>query len=249
MWLQDLVRFPAAIRRARRHAHRVPPLPPRPARPQRRVLLAGDSLALGVGARSPRSPFAWQIATEFPGVALDNVASVGARAAELAAQLELAPHTRYDAVIITIGGNDVIRLTRRERLRFGLERGLAQARRMAELVIAATSANVGGAPLFPWPLCTLYDRRSRALRAIMAQACRAHGAVMVNYVFDKDEDPFGRETGRYYAADKVHPSDAAYTACYEMLKRGAPLERVLTCAQSAPARRSIPASRSGSSPG
>jgi lysophospholipase L1-like esterase len=236
MWLQDLVRFPAAIGRARRLAHRVPPLPPRPAQPERRVLIAGDSLALGVGARSPQSPFAARIAAEFPAVGVDSVARVGARAADLAAQLERAPQSRYDAILITIGGNDVIRLTRWGRLSRGLNTGLALARRMADLVIAATSANVGGAPLFPWPLCALFDRRSRALRALMAQACRAHDAVMVNYIFDREEDPFGRDSARYYAADRVHPTDAAYAACYEMLKRGAPLERVLACAQSAPAR-------------
>jgi lysophospholipase L1-like esterase len=232
MWLQDLVQFPAAIGRARRLANRVPPLPPRPTEPERRVLIAGDSLALGVGARSPHSPFGARIATEFPAVGVDSVAQVGARAAEVAAQLESAPRRRYDAVIITIGGNDIIRLTPRSRLSRALGNALARARRMADLVVAATSANVGGAPLFPWPLNALFDRRSRELRALMAQACRAHDVVMVNYIFDMEEDPFGRDAGRYYAADRVHPSDAAYAACYEMLKRGAPLERVLSCARS-----------------
>jgi lysophospholipase L1-like esterase len=194
---------------------------------QRRVLLAGDSLALGVGARSPRSAFAGQIAAEFPGAMVDRVARVGARAADLGRQFDAAAHARYDVVIVTIGGNDVIRLTPRARLRHQLGRGLARACAMANLVIATTSANVGGAPLFPWPLSALFDRRSRMLRAVMSEVCHAHGAVLVNFVFDRKDDPFRRESGRYYADDGVHPSDAAYALCYALLKRGAPLKQAL----------------------
>ena len=51
---------------------------------------------------------------------------------------------------------------------------------------------------------------------------RVHGAVMVNYVFDREEDPFGRETGRYYSADQL--PQARIVA--QLRRAGIPVEEI-----------------------
>lgn len=218
-----LSRFLHDLRNARLAASRVPPGPRAPARPRRHVLLAGDSLALGVGAHTASAAFAGRIAAEFDGVAIERIARVGARSANLKGQLAAAARRRYDAILITIGGNDIIRFTRRADFERALRGALRAARAMSRTVIVTTSANVGSAPLFPWPLSTLLGRRSLAFRDLMRGTCRSEGVTCVNYIFE-GRNVFGDAA---FAADKVHPSDDAYGACYEMLKRGSPLSRAL----------------------
>ena len=81
------------------------------AQPARRVLIIGDSLAVGCGASRPEESIAGLIAQEFPDVTIVNRARNGARTAEATAQLRVDGDARYDAILISVGGNDVLRRT------------------------------------------------------------------------------------------------------------------------------------------
>jgi lysophospholipase L1-like esterase len=195
---------------------------------RKRILIVGDSIALGTGAASAGATFAGRIAADFPGAQVTTAARKGARARDLQAQI--APHAarRWDVVLICISGNDILRFTRLAAFRTALRDGLRAAAVAARLVILATSANPANAPLFFFPLDRLLDRRSRAVRGIMAEESRAARAEIVMFNRDRSRDVFARRPRLAYARDRIHPSALAYAVCYGILKRRTSLARQLS---------------------
>lgn len=186
-----------------------------------RLLVVGDSTAVGTGASSPLSSVAGLIGRDHPGLSVTNRARDGARLADIAEQLTGAE--RFDVVLVLGGGNDVIRLTRHDGLRDGLRRTLAAAGHMAPVVIYMPSGNVGNAPFFFSPVSWLMTRRSLDLHAIARTETAQSGAIYVNVFAERQADPFAQNPQRFHAADGLHPSDAGYVLWYEALNRQAKL--------------------------
>jgi lysophospholipase L1-like esterase len=192
-----------------------------------RVLVLGDSLAVGCGATRPEDSIAGQIAQEFPQVTIVNRARNGARTADALEQLEADPHQRYDLILINVGGNDILKRTPFRTLPGRIDALLAAARRRSEHVIVTTTPNIGLVPMFFAPLSWWLTRRSRQLRDLFALACKKHGAHYVNFFHPRSTDPFCRETRRYYAPDLLHPSTDCYRYVYATIRAATPLARVL----------------------
>jgi lysophospholipase L1-like esterase len=207
----------ARARRGARGAHAFERTLPHAAR---RVLIVGDSTAVGLGAVEPAATIAGRIAAEFPQAEVVNRAVLGARVDDVTAQLASAGDG-FDVVLIAAGGNDVIRGTPPGTLAFALARAIGRARRHGARVVVANSANVGAAPLFFWPLGPLFTRRSLRVRAVFARVCRAQRACFVNFTWTTRRDPFRRDRARYFAADGLHPTADAYAHCFAVLKRRA----------------------------
>ena len=88
-----------------------------PQDPAHRLLVVGDSTAVGTGAGAPESSVAGRLASAFPALRIDNRAVDGARTADVLQQLQREPLTHFDAILIQTGGNDILRLTDLSRLR------------------------------------------------------------------------------------------------------------------------------------
>lgn len=193
-----------------------------------RVLIIGDSLAVGCGASRPEESIAGLIAQEFPDVAIVNRARNGARTAEATAQLRVDGDARYDAILISVGGNDVLRRTPFHLLPPQVERLIREARQRSDCVICTTTPNVGLVPAFFPPFSWWLTRRSRQLRDLFAAAAERHGAHYVNFFHPRSTDPFSREWQRYFAADRLHPSAECYRYVYGLLRDATPLVGALT---------------------
>ena len=89
-------------------ANEARPYAAQPAQPTRRILVVGDSTAVGTGASGPLASLPGLIGQRHPAWHIDNLASNGARYADVAQQLERAA-AGYDLVLVLAGGNDVIR--------------------------------------------------------------------------------------------------------------------------------------------
>jgi lysophospholipase L1-like esterase len=194
----------------------------------RRVLILGDSLAVGCGASRPEESIAGLIAQDFPQAAIVNRARNGARTAEATAQLRVDGDLRYDAILISVGGNDVLRRTPFHLLPPQVERLLREARQRSDCVICTTTPNVGLVPAFFPPVSWWLTRRSRMLRDLFAAAAQQHGAHYVNFFHPRATDPFSREWQRYFAADRLHPSAECYRYVYARLRETTPLVEALT---------------------
>lgn len=190
-----------------------------------RLLLVGDSTAVGTGASTPEASVAGLIARRHPGVQIVNRARVGARFSDIARQLD--GNERFDIILILGGGNDVIRLTQAASLQASIRRTLKKARARAASVVLMPAGNVGNTPFFPMPWAWLMTRRSRQLHALARAAAASAGALYVNGYRERADDPFVQQAQLLNARDGLHPSDAGYRLWFEALQLQAGLTRRL----------------------
>lgn len=184
---------------------------------RRRVLIVGDSTAVGIGAASASETLVGRIAAQFPATTVENHARMGARGADLKSQLQRAEAPWYDAVLIAVGGNDILRGTQPQQFRVALDQAIRVACELSTIVVVVNCPNVGAAPLFPWPLTSILSRRSLRYRATFEEVCSGHPVEFVNFIYEPKSDPFRRERAVYFASDGLHPTSAAYRLCFERL--------------------------------
>jgi lysophospholipase L1-like esterase len=204
------------------------PLQRVPERAAMRLLIVGDSTAVGTGAESAQGSLAGLIARGYPHLSIENRAGDGASLADVAAQL--GGGERYDVVLVQAGGNDVIRLRRRDAMRRDVERIVLLAQRRADVVVLMPAGNVGNAPFFFPPVSWLMTWRSRHLHGFVRDAAARHDALYVNLFHERADDPFVRRR-ELNARDGLHPSDAGYRVWFAELRAQADLDRRLAAAR------------------
>lgn len=194
-----------------------------PAIADRRLLIAGDSTGVGTGATSPQMSVAGQLAALQPRLAITNLSTDGARFADVLRQLQSVPAGRYDIVLVLAGGNDVIRLTPSDKLRYDIEAVADSASSVASTVIFLPAGNVGNAPFFFPPWSWWMSARARELHAFVLAAATRTGATYVNLYKPAAQDPFAQQPKLLHASDGLHPSDAGYALWVETLLAQSPL--------------------------
>jgi len=204
------------------------PLQQFPARVALRLLVVGDSTAVGTGARSAEYSVAGLIAQGHPHLLIENRAQDGARLADVATQL--GGEQRYDMVLVQAGGNDVIRLRGFDAMRRDVDRVAGLARRLAPVVVLMPAGNVGNAPFFFPPVSWLMTRRARRLHDQVRAAAARHGAIYVNLFHERADDPFVQRP-ELNARDALHPSEAGYRLWFDELNAQAGLEARLAAAR------------------
>ena len=205
------------------------PVQQRPADATVRLLVVGDSTAVGTGADTPAASVAGRLASGHPKLWVENRARNGARFADVAAQLDSGDE-RFDIVLVQAGGNDVMRFSDESELRQAIDRVTRSARNKAPLVLLMPSGNVGNAPFFFVPASWWMTRRSRELHSLVREAAALHGAVYINLFKERNQDRFVREPG-LHARDGLHPSDAGYAAWLQELMAQSSLESALSAAR------------------
>jgi len=213
----------ARLDHARKLARDSEPFNVRPPGATARLLVLGDSTGAGTGASSARYSVAGRIAADHPFLEIVNRAEDGARFEDVVRQLDAAPATRYDIVLIQAGGNDVIRFTSADKLQAQIDEALRLAGDKASMVIIMPSGNAGNAPFFFAPLSWIMTSRSRELHTMVRASAAASGAVYVNLFKEAADDPFVRDPQRLHAADGLHPSDDGYALWYSELRSQAAL--------------------------
>jgi lysophospholipase L1-like esterase len=184
------------------------PLQVRLPAPAKRLLVVGDSTAVGTGASSPAHSVAGLVAARHPDWSVENRATDGAKLDDVAEQLRRGG--RYDIVLVMAGANDVIRFTGRDTMQRHLRAVLECARERAPEVVLMPAGNVGNAPFFWPPWSWWMSARARMLHGVVRETAAAAGATYVGLYQDRDSDPFALQPQRYHAADGLHPSDAGY---------------------------------------
>jgi len=212
------------VQRSAELARASEPFQNNPDKPAIRVLIVGDSTAVGTGASSGRESLAGLMARQHPRTLIENRARDGARFADVLAQL--VGEQRFDIVLVQAGGNDVIRLRGLDALQADIDRVTDRARELADTVVLMPAGNVGNAPFFFAPVSWWMTQRSRALHGFVKQAAARTGAVYVNLFHEREDDPFVSNPG-LNASDGLHPSDAGYVVWFEQLQLQAGLPQKL----------------------
>lgn len=201
----------------------------RPADAALRLLVVGDSTAVGTGATAPAASVAGRLGQAHPNLWIDNRAQDGARLADVEAQLRGADE-RFDIVLVQAGGNDIIRLSNLDTLRKTINDVARVAGEKAPLVLLMPAGNVGNSPFFFPPLRGWMTQRSRDLHAIVRETAASHGAVYVNLFKERADDPFVHNPA-LHASDGLHPSDAGYGVWLEELMGQSALASTLKAAR------------------
>lgn len=198
-------------------AREAQPYNAQPAQPTQRVLVVGDSTAVGTGAGAPAESLPGLIGQQHPQWHIDNLAANGAKFEDVVRQLERAS-TGYDLVLVLAGGNDVIRFTSEDTLRTQLQHTVSLARQKATRVVVMPCGNVGHAPFFVPPVSWAMSRRSETLHTVVQEATANQPQVhYVRLLKPRDQDPFVARSKALNAADGLHPSSAGYQEWYREL--------------------------------
>ena len=182
-----------------------------------RLTVAGDSLALGIGATDSSRGFAFDLFRRVdrmrPQSEITNLAIGGATAADvLRLEVPRVAATQPAVVLLEAGANDAVRhraaaLFGRDyrRLVLAVRRAAPQAR-----IVLFNVPDVSVSPIFEAPQKPALRRLVAAYNATVASEARRIGAPVVDlYAFSSRARG---DTSRYLSADQFHPSDDGHAA-------------------------------------
>lgn len=193
---------------------------PRRSGPSRRFVVLGDSLAAGLGAEHAYNTPAAMLAQGISNVLdrpvrLMNAATVGARSADLPAQVDRALHLRPHIAVIIVGANDITHVGRPQAAVGHLEDSVRRLREVGCEVVVGTCPDVGSVQPIPQPLRWVARRLSRQLAAAQMIACVRAGAHVVSFA-DELAEEFDA-LPELFAEDRFHPSPQGYERVTQVL--------------------------------
>lgn len=193
----------------------------------KRILIVGDSTGVGTGADNPADSIAGRIAREFTFVEIVNKSVDGAKATDVLAQLNSLEETGFDIVLVQVGGNDILRFTDLDTVKYTIAEILHRAYQAAPEVIFMSTGNVGSSPAFFPPINWIYTDRTRKVRSIFLLISREKGVEYVDLFVEKADDPFLEDPKRYFSEDLLHPGSDGYGLWYEELRNQTSLVNIL----------------------
>lgn len=189
-----------------------------------RIVVLGDSLALGTGATRADGGFIFRayrrVLGQRPGSRIDNLAIGGARAADVV-RLEVARvagRGHYDVAIVCVGGNDVVRGTSPAAFAQSYARLLTGLRAAAPgtRIVCCGVPDVSISPLFATERAEVHRASIQLDRAVRVSAARA-GAEFVDLFVSLPHGSGAPDAGRLLGEDRFHPSDLGYLYLDEAL--------------------------------
>ena len=183
----------------------------------KRILVAGDSLAVGIGSVQSEHSIAGRLHADFLDAEIVNTALSGAKLAGVTEQVS-GVDGRFDLVVIMGGANDIIRFHSIKIAESDASLLLKAVKEKGDHVIWLVSGNIGLAPIWPWPIESIYTYRTRKYHAIFRALAEKEGIVFINLLKERADDVFAKDPARYYAKDGLHLSSDGYAVWYEAIK-------------------------------
>ena len=183
-----------------------------------RILAVGDSIIAGVGAKDLSRALVGQTASQLSmrlgcRVRWEARGKIGVNAGQVLRRI--LPHLacpEADAILLSVGVNDVTGLTRVAVWRRNLEMLLAALHRHAPRAVVAVAGipPLKGFPLLPQPLRALFGLRGEAFDRVLRKVVSQHPfAVHVPLDFAPHPD--------HFSADGYHPSEQSYQTFGRMM--------------------------------
>jgi lysophospholipase L1-like esterase len=184
-----------------------------------KLLIVGDSSAVGVGAVPPEGSIAGRLAADFPTADVRNIAISGHKVADAIKELEkLSADERFDLIVIQIGGNDIVRRSSYVGLERDFPKLLKLAKEHSGNVVQLTSGNVGTSKLLPFGTRWYFTMRTKKVREIFMRINNQENTHYVDLYRTKANDPYAQDPDKYYSPDYFHPSADGYSDWYSFVK-------------------------------
>ena len=180
-----------------------------------KVLFAGDSTAVGIGATDNAMSTSGWFSKDFPDAHVENHSRSGLRLGGLIVILSDLQGKNFDIAILQIGANDIIRFTPFMEIENNLQQVLRLTRQIAKRIIILHSGDIGEVRIFLWPLNWIYTRRTLKMREIYQAASRNADISYVDiYTLNKKI----KNIQQKYAKDNFHLNDQGYSMWYTYIK-------------------------------
>ena len=191
-----------------------------------KILILGDSTAVGTGASSAKDSIAGRLAKDFPQSEIRNLGKNGGLISDVKAQILSVKNEHFDLIIISAGGNDVWSFTSLKSINNHLTTVFSVAKEISNgKVFFLVYNNLGDAPIFPKIISFFLRIRTASIqRQIMTTAARLNVPI-INLFTDNENNPFTKSPKTLFAADGIHPSSKGYHLWYnkmlhEMIQMG-----------------------------
>ncbi|MCA9360703.1 hypothetical protein H6785_01450 [Candidatus Nomurabacteria bacterium] len=185
-----------------------------------RVLLLGDSTAVGTGASRPEDTIAGRLAHDFPKTEIINVAQNGGLVRDLHSQITPLKEQKFDLIIVSVGGNDVWHMTRLKNILSHLEYIIPTLISMSDhKVIFLTYNNIGSAPVFPKLMRGFLKSRCIKVQNVIREATYKLKVPTIDLFTDDDHNPFIENGDELFSFDGIHPSSTGYKLWYHRMWR------------------------------
>jgi lysophospholipase L1-like esterase len=207
----------------RAHAARVQMAEERPYKKEtgdyaKAMLVLGDSTGAGVGAHVPEESVPGRLASYIGATHVENYAASGATVTDLKDQIDKATLSRYDTILLMIGGNDILFFHSAKKSAKKLDI-LMMTLPEASTVILMTAGNIGGATIFPFIVRPFHMLASLSFRKWFKKVAKLRGALYVDLYEPFIRDPFLEEPDRYLSSDGLHPSSEGYGLWFAKVKQ------------------------------
>lgn len=192
----------------------------------KKVLIVGDSTAVGTGASDPRYTLAGRLANDFPNSTIRNIAVNGSLTRDILSQLKKIRDDAFDMIIISTGGNDVWNYTTLRSLERDLRKVLDKAKEMSgHRVILLFFDNSGSAPFFPSIIRRILLKRTAKVEQVFHNVAMECAVPYIYLYSNPRNNPFIDDPRKYFALDGLHPNDDGYKLWYnqmwyQMVKNG-----------------------------
>ena len=177
--------------------------------PTHRILILGDSTAVGVGAAQQHSVAA-RLGSKLPQAQITNRAVSGWQVADLEQVFRPGEDERYDLILIHIGANDVLQATPIDAVRRDLRTVLQRARQAGDMVVHISSGDIGDAPIFLPPAGYVLSQRTKQYREVFLETNQEAGTHYVDIYHLEQGDTTAYDPTMIFAADGLHPGKASY---------------------------------------
>lgn len=184
-----------------------------------KILVLGDSTAVGTGSLNPRDSVAGRFGRDFPQAHIVNLAFNGQKIHQLAASVDPKKLGTFDLVVVQIGANDIIRFTNLKDVEGDLNTLLIKLTQISPKVVLLHSGDVGSAPIFPKLLKGFWTQRSLALRELYKRYAQKYHVLYVDLLAQLTDDIFLKDIKRFYCQDLLHPSGDGYGVWYQAIRR------------------------------
>jgi lysophospholipase L1-like esterase len=187
---------------------------------ERKILILGDSTAVGTGADRPEDTIAGMLAHDFPKSQIINLGKNGAVTSDLIRQVKQVTGQKFDMVIISIGGNDCWSLISRRKIGQSLEFCFKETKAMSNgKVIFLMYNNIGSAPIFPFFVQLLLKGRIKNVQDVIYHTAQKSGITLIDLFNKAESNPFQKNPTGLFAKDGIHPSSAGYRLWYTRMWR------------------------------
>lgn len=193
---------------------------------QKKILILGDSTAVGTGASSPNDTIAGRLSHDFPESCVINLGKNGGLIADVQEQIERIAQETFDMIIISAGGNDVWHFTSLSSIQKTLQVVLPHAVRMSNhRVLFFVYNNIGDAPIFPHFIQSILKGRCDRVQETIRAMASTLNIPIIDLFSNEEHNPFMQNPKELFARDGIHPSSRGYMLWYnrmwrEMTKNG-----------------------------